>query len=306
VRWSRGRIALSLVAVALICGAIAGGYALGSTGVPDQSEAVAQRQDSARAAFLASRDAAFEDKLGPGRHDGRATGAKEGASAGARRGRAAGQLAAQNAAHPSSRTTPANGVATGRSETESEIGGIGGGGGLPAAGTGSVLVVGDSLEVLTSPYLKQYLPGVHLTVNAVGGYSSLQIFELFRQSYDPSQNVIVFDAGTNDNPSYPEILAGRLQAVASIVGNKRCMVVPTIHGLSVGGVDSSGKNQVVRSFAASRPGTQTPDWAGFEATHPELMQPDDLHPIAAGADARARLIAQGVKRCLEYEAAIGG
>jgi uncharacterized BrkB/YihY/UPF0761 family membrane protein len=54
---------------------------------------------------------------------------------------------------------------------------------------------------------------VHLTVNAVGGYSSLQIFELFRQSYDSSQNVIVFDAGTNDNPNYPEILAGRLQAV---------------------------------------------------------------------------------------------
>jgi hypothetical protein len=215
----------------------------------------------------------------------------------------AGAQAARGAAHPSRRTASTAGVATGRSESEAEIGGIGGG---PAGGeTGSVLVVGDSLEVLTSPYLKQYLPGVHLTVNAVGGYSSLQIFQLFRESYEKSQNVIVFDAGTNDDPSYPQILAGRLQAVASIVG-RRCMVVPTIHGLSVGGVDSSGKNRVVREFAASRPGTETPDWAGFEAAHPELMQPDDLHPIAAGAQARARLIAQGVKRCLAYEAALGG
>ena len=29
-----------------------------------------------------------------------------------------------------------------------------------------VLVVGDSLEELTSPYLQRYLPGIRLTINA--------------------------------------------------------------------------------------------------------------------------------------------
>jgi hypothetical protein len=166
-----------------------------------------------------------------------------------------------------------------------------------ASGNGGVLVVGDSLEVLTSPYLKQYLPGVPLTVNAEGGYNSYQIFDLFQESYDPSQSVIVFDAGTNDNPAYPQILAENLGKVAATIGD-RCMVVPTIHGLTVDGIDSSGKNRTVRAFAASRPGTQTPDWAGFVASHPELMQADDLHPIEQGADARARLIARGVEGCL--------
>lgn len=166
-----------------------------------------------------------------------------------------------------------------------------------ASGSGGVLVVGDSLEELTSPYLKQYLPGVPLTVNAVGGSNSFQIFDLFQESYDPSQSVIVFDAGTNDNPAYPEILAGNLRKVAAEIGD-RCMVVPTIHGLTVNGIDSSGKNRVVEEFAASRPGTQVPDWATAEETHPELMQADDLHPIAAGAELRARLIAQGIKACL--------
>ncbi len=166
-----------------------------------------------------------------------------------------------------------------------------------ASGNGGVLVVGDSLEELTSPYLQQYLPGVPLTVNAVGGYNSFQIFDLFEESYDPSQSVIVFDAGTNDNPAYPEILAGNLQKVAETVGD-RCMVVPTIHGFTVDGIDNTGKNNVVAEFAASRPGTQTPDWARAEETHPELMQSDDLHPTAAGADLRARLIARGVKACL--------
>jgi hypothetical protein len=166
-----------------------------------------------------------------------------------------------------------------------------------------VLVVGDSLEELTSPYLARYLPGVELTVNAVGGYNSFQIFDLFQESYDPSVDVVVFDAGTNDNPSYPEILAGNLAKVAETVGD-RCMVVPTVHGFTVDGVDNSGKNRVVAEFAASRPGTQVPDWAGTVANRPDLMQADNLHPIEEGADYRAQLIAQGVQGCLAYGEAV--
>src|SRR4029077_7985331 len=168
-----------------------------------------------------------------------------------------------------------------------------------ASGNGGALVFGHSLEELTSPYLKRSLPGVPLTINAVGGYNSYQIFDLFEESYDPSQSVIVFDAGTNDNPAYPQILAGNLKAVAERIGD-RCMVVPTIHGLTVNGIGNDGKNSAVEAFAASRPGTQVPDWAGAVATHPELMQSDDLHPIPEGADLRAQLIAQGIQGCLAY------
>jgi hypothetical protein len=174
-----------------------------------------------------------------------------------------------------------------------------------AEGNGGALVVGDSLEELTSPYLQRYLPGVPLTIDAVGGSNSYQIFDLFRESYDPAQSVIVFDAGTNDNPAYPQILAGNLAAVAAQIGD-RCMVVPTIHGLTVNGIGNEGKNRVVAEFAASRPGTQVPDWAAAVAAHPALMQPDDLHPIPAGADLRAQLIAEAVKRCLAYMQAPGG
>jgi hypothetical protein len=167
-------------------------------------------------------------------------------------------------------------------------------------GSGRVLVVGDSLEELTAPYLGHLLPGVPITVNAVGGSNSFQIFDLFQESYEPSDSVIVFDAGTNDDPEYPQILAENLQKVVQTVGD-RCLVVPTIHGFTVNGVDNAGKNRTVAEFAASRPGTQTPDWAGFVHTHPGLMQSDNLHPIEAGAEARARLIAEGIDRCLAGE-----
>jgi hypothetical protein len=172
----------------------------------------------------------------------------------------------------------------------------------PAVAAPHVLVVGDSLEELTSPHLGRDLPGVELTVNAVGGYNSFQIFDLFQESYEPSMEVIVFDAGTNDNPEYPEILAGNLAKVAETVGDA-CLVVPTIHGFTVNGVDNTGKNRVVAEFAAARPGTQVPDWAAIAVGHPELMQSDGLHPTEEGADYRAQLIAQGVEGCLAYEGA---
>jgi hypothetical protein len=160
-----------------------------------------------------------------------------------------------------------------------------------AAPRASVLVVGDSLEELTGPHLAGDLPGIEVTVNAVGGSNTYEILALFEESYDPSQSVIVFDGGTNDNPNYPQILEENLAKVATTVGN-RCMVVPTIHGYTVEGV---------HRFAASRPGTQTPDWASFENHHPELMQPDNLHPTEEGAERRAELIAEGILGCLAYE-----
>jgi hypothetical protein len=169
-----------------------------------------------------------------------------------------------------------------------------------AAPSGSVLVVGDSLEELSSPYLARYLPGVELTVNAVGGSNTFEILDLFEESYDPSQQVIVFDGGTNDNPNYPQILEENLGKVAATVGD-RCMVVPTVHGYTVEGTGNEGKNSVVRRFAAARPGTQVPEWAEFVHEHPELMQSDGLHPIEQGSEARAELIAQGILGCLAYQ-----
>ncbi|MDX6580990.1 MAG: hypothetical protein QOI10_174 [Solirubrobacterales bacterium] len=283
---TRSRYVWVAVAVVLACAVVAGGYALGAAQATDDQEARSASLAAAGPAAAVARAEGLARGVGHGFAAGTSSGRRRGQRQGAARGTADGQVAANKAFN-------ATAVArAGRAEREPLPGS--GLTGLP--GSGGVLVVGDSLEVLTSPYLKNYLPPDKLTVNAVGGYSSLQIFQLFQESYDPSQSVIVFDAGTNDNPSYPEILAGRLQAVARIVGD-RCMVVPTIHGLNVDGVTSAGKNRVVAAFAASRPATVTPDWAGFVATHPQLMQPDHLHPTPEGADARAQLIAQGVEAC---------
>ena len=159
----------------------------------------------------------------------------------------------------------------------------------PAAGAqpASVLVVGDSLEELTSPYLGHFLPGVPITVNAVGGSNSFQILDLFQESYEPVRLGGRLRRGDQRRPRISADLAGKPGRRSPRPSGEPCIVVPTIHGFTVNGVDNAGKNRVVAEFAASRPGTQTPDWAGFVHAHPQLMQSDGLHPIEAGAQARA-------------------
>ena len=269
-------------AALLLVGAALAGYAVGSSGASSTEEAEAARETAQQRAFAQAREEAMNESREEGLRAGRRAGTEQAREDGRRRGLRAGEEAAQAELDAIALQT------AGTPESEGDE---------RPLGTAGVLIVGDSLEVLTSPYLERYLQGLELTINVAGGYSSIQIFGLFEEAYDPSQSVIVFDAGTNDNPQYPEILAGKLQQVADIVGS-RCMVVPTIHGYSVNGYDSSGKNRVVANFAASRPGTQTPDWASAVRDHPEMMQPDNLHPTPEGANYRAQLIAEGVRNCL--------
>ncbi len=275
--------ALIVAAVLLIAAMTAGGYLLGAAGRADEAAAISAKQEATSAAFARANLESMAGGLGRGITQGRTDGAERAADQGWADGSAAGQrLAAKRSGT----------LASDRRDREPSL--------APLDGDGGVLVVGDSLEVLTSPYIEQYLKaqGITVTTNAVGGYNSYQIYDLFRESYDPSQSVIVFDAGTNDNPSYPQILAGNLDKVAARIGN-RCMVVPTIHSIVVDGVGDAGKNRVVAEFAAARPGTQTPDWSGAAADHPDLLQPDDLHPTPEGSDYRAQLIVAGVQACLD-------
>jgi len=281
---STRRAAMAVALLLLAAGAFVGAYLHAAADAPDEADAQQARSEAALGPYEVAQLGAYADGLRYGLE----RGLTEGATDGEQQGRADGGAAVDSVLAKRDLR---------KSDDQPQLARTG-----PTRldGSGQVLVVGDSLEVLTSPYLKRYLTGIPLTVNAEGGYNSIQIFGLFQESFDPAQSVIVFDAGTNDNPAYPEILAGNLDKVAATVGD-RCLVVPTIHGFTVDGVDNTGKNRVVRSFAANHPTTQVPDWARAVEMHPELMQSDDLHPIPEGADLRARMIARGVKACLAMD-----
>lgn len=157
-----------------------------------------------------------------------------------------------------------------------------------------MLVVGDSLEVGTEPYLRRELAGVELTVDALKGRPSSQGVDVLAAALRPEHEVVVFDLGTNDDPANPAGLAASLDAAAEIAGD-RCMVVATINRPPLGGVDDAGLNGVVARFAAST-GARVVEWKAASA-RPGVLGTDGVHGTADGYAVRARLVADAIRSC---------
>ena len=154
----------------------------------------------------------------------------------------------------------------------------------PAAGAfqgagDAVLVVGDSLEVGSGPYLQTALPGVDIELDAEKGRSSAQGVRVVERRLGPEHGVVVFPLGTNDSPANAGGLAASLAAVQRLAGG-RCIVVATIARPPLGGVSAAGLNRVVETFAAQT-GAQVMDWRSAVASEPELLGRDHVHATAA-------------------------
>jgi lysophospholipase L1-like esterase len=162
-----------------------------------------------------------------------------------------------------------------------------------AAQAGPVLVVGDSLEVGTGPYLRAQLRSVELDIDAKTGRSSTQGLVALRQDLRPRYRVVVFDLGVNDGAAAP--VAANLAAARQITGH-RCLVVATLHGPGAYVVPA---NRAIRGFADANPQVVLVDWDA--AADPALLNPDGVHPTPAGYAARARVVADGIGACLAGE-----
>lgn len=166
----------------------------------------------------------------------------------------------------------------------------------PAQTPASILVVGDSLEVGTSPHLGANLPGASITVDAVESRSSSEVLAALSENFDEGYDAVVFDAGTNDDPANPGLLASNLEQAASIIGD-RCMVIATVNRPPFNGVSVDGINSVVTSFAASRSNTQVADWRSAALANPGLLYSDGVHPTPDGYALRAQVIAGAISSC---------
>jgi dienelactone hydrolase len=158
----------------------------------------------------------------------------------------------------------------------------------------AVLVVGDSLVIGTTPYLKG---AVDESVTSDGriGRPSGEAVSVLRSKFS-GQRVVVFDAGVNDDPSQPGRLSSDLAAARSLTGS-RCLVVSTMSRPPYRGVSVDGLNRAVRSFASSSPAVQLVDWRAAALANPRLINSDGVHPTAAGYRLRAGLFAQAIASC---------
>ena len=127
-----------------------------------------------------------------------------------------------------------------------------------------MLYVGDSLGVGTTPYLRQQLDGVAISVDVETGRPSSTGVEILSSEIAPEHEAVVFDLGTNDDPAAPAALAADLAAAREIAGD-RCIVVATLNRPPLNGVDVDGLNRAVTSFASRDPNVQLVDWRGAVA-----------------------------------------
>jgi hypothetical protein len=165
----------------------------------------------------------------------------------------------------------------------------------PAHAADGVLVIGDSLEVGTGPYLRQELAGTPVTIDARTSRPSPEGVSVLRDRLSPSHRIVVFDLGTNDDPSQPQRLAADLDTVRGLVG-RRCLVVATVTRPPLNGVSVAGLNGAIRDFVGATPTARLADWHARTAGDPGLLR-DGTHPNADGYALRARVIARAVEDC---------
>jgi len=172
-----------------------------------------------------------------------------------------------------------------------------------AQGPGPVLVVGDSLEVGTEPYLRRELGGIDLTVDARTSRPSDDGIAVLQGALRPQHDVVVFDLGTNDDPSDPGGLTANLETAAQIAGD-RCLVVATISRPPLNGVTDDGLNAAVERFAAAS-GARVADWRSA-ASEAGVLADDGVHATPAGYALRAGLVADAIRSCSAPGPAFGG
>jgi hypothetical protein len=163
----------------------------------------------------------------------------------------------------------------------------------PAQASASVLDVGDSLTVGSEPTLKQIVPGIQIDAQ-VGRPSSTGV-SILANEYN-GQSVVVFDLGTNDDPSAVGAFVANLQQVRRIIGSA-CLVLATINRPPYHGVSFAGLNRVIDNFAFQDGNTQVIPWQLYTHIHPEVVYSDGVHVTPYGYVFRAHVIATAITAC---------
>jgi lysophospholipase L1-like esterase len=160
----------------------------------------------------------------------------------------------------------------------------------------SVLVVGDSLQVGTGPYLEQELGALPVEFDHRTGRGSAEGVSTLGSRLRPEHTIVIFDLGTNDDPRNPDALYSDMTAARQIAAG-RCLVVATILRPPYNGVSVDGMNAAVERFALDNRGVQLVDWYGIATSTPGILYEDGVHARPEGYALRGRLLADAVAAC---------
>ena len=179
------------------------------------------------------------------------------------------------------------------------------------AGKGPVVVVvGDSITVISAPGVEAELRGYSLYMRAVDGKRIGEMVPLLRAEMQRTPRAVVVNLGTNDAmqaQTHPDWLAG-FNAVWDLVQHRPCVVFVTVST----NADYLGKarvaadiNDTIRQLAKQHHNVQVVDWNSAVHADPSLLASrnppkDNIHPYSSrgwrwlGNHYRSALLACGV------------
>lgn len=160
-----------------------------------------------------------------------------------------------------------------------------------------LLVNGDSLAVGTRPYLPNALRGWKVTQSASVSRHAFEGADIMRSYGRALPRVIHVSLGTNDDPNQVSAFRAAIREVMDVAGSHRCVVWTNIVRPPVAGASYAGYNRALAAESRPRENLRVVNWARMVHTHPEWLSSDGVHVNADGYEARAKAIAQSVRRC---------
>ena len=163
-----------------------------------------------------------------------------------------------------------------------------------AGDTGSVTLVGDSLNVGIERYLPDALPGWTIRNRNLVGRATPEGIDVLRGEGGALQPVVVVSLGTNDGPGDPDGFRREVREALAIAGPERCVVWVN---LAVEDESFDALNAVLETEAGRTGTMRVVDWAGMVREHPEWLSADGVHGTETGYAERAAAVADAVRGC---------
>ena len=160
-----------------------------------------------------------------------------------------------------------------------------------------LLVNGDSLAVGTRPYLPQELRRWRVTQSASVSRHAFEGADVMRAYGRSLPRVIHVSLGTNDDPNQVDGFRAAVREVMAVAGPQRCVVWTNIVRPPVAGASYAGYNRALAAESRPRENLRVVNWARMVHANPHWLAGDGVHVNAEGYAARAKAIAESVRRC---------
>lgn len=160
--------------------------------------------------------------------------------------------------------------------------------------TGSVTLVGDSLNVGIEPELGKQLPGWQIDAHDRVGRATREGIEELRGLDRGLAPVVVISLGTNDPDGSEREFRGLVDEAIDAVGPHRCLVWAT---LVRDGAARTGFNHELEEARSEHRNVRLVDWATLVAGSPELLAADAVHGTPEGYERRAEETADAIRGC---------